>query len=232
MTKRSIEFGSKKIEYLLFFNHRKTLGITVTPELQVLVKAPAGAPAVRVDQIVRRRAPWILKQRDYFLAFYPKQPPKRYLSGETHLYLGKQYRLKVKKGKTELVRLIGKYFTVVSHKPSDVKSLMKEWYWFHAECRFEEILEVWLPRFRTMHVQPTELQLREMPKRWGSCTTKGKIILNPELIKAPRRCIEYVIVHELCHLVHRNHNRDFVDLQARILPDWELWKDRLERFLA
>jgi hypothetical protein len=232
MIKRSIEFGSKTIEYLLVFNHRKTLGITVTPEMQVFVKAPAGAPVTRVDQIVRKRAPWILKQRDFFLAFYPKQPPKRYVGGETHLYLGKQYRLRVRKGKTEMVRLSGKYFSVATHKASGAKSLMAEWYWFHAEYRFNEILEDWLPRFKTMKVQPSGIQLLEMPKRWGSCTAKGKIILNPELIKAPRRCIDYVIVHELCHLVHRNHDREFIELQTRILPDWALWKDRLECFLA
>lgn len=232
MIKRSVEFGTKTIEYMLVFNHRKTLGITVTPDMQVVVKAPAGVPKARVDHVVRKRAPWILKQRDFFLAFYPKQPPKRFIGGETHLYLGKQYRLRVRKGKTELVRLSGKYFTVVCRKGATAKSLMNEWYWYHAECRFEEILEEWLPRFKPMGVQPSEIQLREMPKRWGSCTAKGKIILNPELIKAPRRCIEYVIVHELCHLVHRHHNRKFIELQTRMMPDWEVWKDRLERFLA
>lgn len=232
MIRRSIEFGSKDIEYFLVFNHRKTLGITVTPEMQVVVKAPLGASVTKVDQIVRKRAPWILRQRDFFLAFFPKQPPKRYIGGETHLYLGRQYRLRLRKGKSELVRLRGKFFNVVSHKVSGAKSLMKEWYWFHAEFWFNEILEEWLPRFKTMGVQLSEIQLREMSKRWGSCTAKGKIILNPELVKAPRRCIEYVIVHELCHLVHRNHNRQFIELQTRILPDWEVWKDRLERFLA
>ena len=71
-----------------------------------------------------------------------------------------------------------------------------------------------------------------MEKRWGSCTRNGKITLNPEMIKAPKACIEYVMVHELCHLVHHNHTRDFYDLQSRMFPDWQKWKDKLEKTLA
>jgi len=232
MTKGTVEFGSKKIEYSLVFNHRKTLGITVTPDLEVLVKAPSGASPEKIKQVVRKRTPWILKQKEFFLAFYPKQPAKRYVGGETHLYLGKQYRLRVRKGKTESVRLYGKYFRVVCRKPSNVKGLLTEWYWFHAELKFEEILGEWIPRFNNIGVEPSGIKLREMPKRWGSCTPKGRIILNPELIKAPRKCIEYVIIHELCHLVHRNHSRKFIELQTKVMPDWELWKNRLEKLLA
>jgi hypothetical protein len=71
-----------------------------------------------------------------------------------------------------------------------------------------------------------------MPTRWGSCTAKGRIILNPELIKAPKACIEYVIVHELCHLVHHDHTQRFLDLQTKEMPEWEKWKNKLERLLA
>ena len=70
-----------------------------------------------------------------------------------------------------------------------------------------------------------------MPTRWGSCTPSGKIILNPELIKANRKCIEYVIIHELCHLIHHNHNTNFFKLQTKEMPDWEKWKIKLEDFI-
>ena len=74
--------------------------------------------------------------------------------------------------------------------------------------------------------------IREMPTRWGSCTAKGKIILNPELIKAPKVCIEYVIIHELCHLIYHDHTQKFLDLQTTEMPDWEKWKLKLEKLLA
>jgi predicted metal-dependent hydrolase len=79
---------------------------------------------------------------------------------------------------------------------------------------------------------PFHFLLREMPTRWGSCTPNGKIILNPELIKAPKGCIEYVIIHELCHLIHHDHTRKFIDLQTREMQDWEKWKMKLEKLLA
>ena len=232
MIRRSVEFGSKKIQYSLEYTDRRTLGITVTPEMKVLVKAPPDTDIQRIDRIVKKRAPWILRQLSFFLVFFPKQPPKQYVSGESFLYLGRQYRLKVRRGKVERVKLSGRYFYVVSQNPVGTKSLMQEWYWDHAEWKFNEIVAEWLPRFKRLGVEPSELVLRSMPKRWGSCTSKGKIILNPELIKASRNCIEYVIVHEMCHLIHHDHNRKFLGLQKKLLPDWEKVKSRLELLMA
>jgi hypothetical protein len=81
-------------------------------------------------------------------------------------------------------------------------------------------------------VKPIKLEINKMKFRWGSCSTSGRILLNPELIKAPKACIEYVIIHELCHLVHRDHTKAFFNLQTREMPDWEKWKEKLELLLA
>ena len=89
-----IQFGSSRIDFDLEFSERKSLGITVTPELTVLVKAPMNASVPFVQEKLRKKAPWIIKQKSYFISFYPKTPPRRFVSGETHLYLGRQYRLK------------------------------------------------------------------------------------------------------------------------------------------
>ena len=88
------------------------------------------------------------------------------------------------------------------------------------------------PAFYKKFSQPSSIVLREMPTRWGSCTPKGKIILNPELIKAPKGCIEYVIIHELCHLIHLDHTQKFLDLQIKEMKNWEKWKMKLEKLLA
>jgi len=89
-----------------------------------------------------------------------------------------------------------------------------------------------LPGFKQFNLESPSWEIKRMAKRWGSCTPKGKILLNPELIKAPGRCIEYVIVHELCHLVYHSHNKDFYNLQKQIMPNWEKWKKRLEKISA
>ncbi|MGE5621382.1 MAG: M48 family metallopeptidase, partial [archaeon] len=231
-TKRFIQYGSKRIEYFLEYSDRKTLGITVTPELEVIVKAPVTAAQGKIDAVLHKRANWILKQKEFFLAYFPKQLPKKYISGETHLYLGRQYRLKVHLGDDERVKLSGKFLHVYSKTQSNVEQLLNEWYKSHAKLKFQEYIQQWIEAFRKLKVTATALEVRKMEKRWGSCTAKGKIILNSELIKAPRGCIEYVIVHELCHLVHHSHNRQFIDLQTRVMPTWEKWKERLEVLLA
>jgi len=230
--KKSIQYGLQKIEFSLEFSNRKSLGIAVSPEMTVLVKAPYGASLSKIAEIFRKKAAWVLKQQSYFLAFYPKQPPKRYVSGETHLYLGRQYRLKIRKDRQESVRIVGKYIEVTCFDKTRVKALLRVWYLRQARSKIDLYAEEWIERFKKYAVSPTATIIRTMSKRWGSCTAGKKIILNPELIKAPRGCIEYVIVHELCHLVYRDHSKKFLALQKREMPNWNKWKSRLETLLA
>ena len=228
----AIQFGSKNIEFKVTYSKRKSLGITVTPDLNVHVKAPDAARLEKIKEKIRKKAPWIIKQQSFFLSFHPKTPPKKYISGETHLYLGKQYRLKVIKGKKNSATYKGHYFEVQTKIKSGASKLMREWYRHKAKQRFAEIAEPLIRRFKKYKVEPSGIYIQEMKQRWGSCTPNGKIILNPELIKAPKRCIEYVIIHELCHLVHHDHTQRFLDLQSKEMPDWEKWKMKLERLLA
>jgi predicted metal-dependent hydrolase len=106
---------------------------------------------------------------------------------------------------------------------------MKEWYRERAKIKFAEISEPIIQRFKKYNVEPSSLYIQYMENRWGSCTPKGKIILNVELVKASKPCIEYVITHELCHLLHRNHTSAFYQLLATEMPDWERWKNKLEK---
>ncbi len=228
----SIQFGSKEIYFSLEFGARKTLGITVAPDMQVRVKAPIDAQIDKIKEKLKSRAAWILKQQSYFLSFHPKTPPKKFVNGETHLYLGRQYRLKVSIGAKESVKLIGGSIEVIARNKDNVKQLLQAWYLQNAKAKFNQYAKPLISRFLKYDVKPSTLILRDMPTRWGSCTPKGKIILNPELIKAPKGCIEYVIIHELCHLVHHHHTQKFIDLQTKEMPTWEKWKIKLESLLA
>ena len=230
--KTYIQFGSKQIHFHLKYSNRKSLGITVKPDLTVLVKAPSGTSLDKVKEVLNKKASWIIKQQSYFLSFHPKTPPRKFISGETHLYLGRQYRLKIHKRKSESVKLKGKFIEVTTSDKSRVKGLVKEWYLKNARMKFEIIANPLIDKFKKYKVGPSSIVLREMPTRWGSCTAKGKVILNPELIKAPKACIEYVIIHELCHLVYHAHTQRFIDLQTKEMPDWEKWKSKLEKLLA
>ena len=235
----SIQFGSKQIDFRLEYSNRKTLGITVTSDLSVLVKAPADTSLERVKEKLRKKAPWIIRQQSFFLTFHPKTPARKFIGGETHLYLGRQYRLKVKseklKAKSEEVKLHGQFLEINTQNKNKVKELVENWYLIKAKDIFNLIAKPLFEEFVIEHnlsLITFHLSLKKMPTRWGSCTSKGKIILNPELIKAPKGCIEYVIIHELCHLVYHDHTQKFIDLQTKEMPDWEKWKSKLEKLLA
>lgn len=228
-----VNFGKKEINFKLQHSDRKTLAISVLPDLSVIVTAPNKTDDIeKIKLKVKKRARWILRQQSDFEKYLPTQPPRRYISGETHLYLGKQYRLKILKGSPESVKLKNGYIFVKTIDKKDtekIKYLFKDWYKEKAHNYFKKKLKVCLKRFKRFDLETPPIKLRNMEKRWGSCNFKGSINLNPELIKTPSSCVEYVLVHELCHLIEPNHSPDFYKLLQRIMPDWKSRKDRLER---
>jgi len=228
----SIEFGSRHIAFKVEYADRKSLGITVTSDLDILVRAPQDTPIELIREKIRKKAPWIIKQQSFFLSFHPKIPARKYVGGETHLYLGRQYRLKINYNQNESVKLKAGFIEVALSDKIRAKPLVLDWYLQNARIKFKSIAQPHIEKFKLLNVEPTSIVLRDMSTRWGSCTPQGKIILNPELIKAPKGCIEYVIIHELCHLVHHDHTQRFIDLQSKVMPDWEKWKMKLERLLA
>ena len=229
-----IEFGGARIAFRLRHSKRKTLAITVTPDTSVLVTAPLKADLEAVKRKVRKRAVWIRRQQRFFVNFLPTLPPRRFVSGETHRYLGRQYRLKVIEAAEQSVKLKGRFIWVQTPRKGDtarVRALVRGWYLGHAEQRFARSLADGVKRLGGRVTAP-RLRLRRMPKRWGSWTKRGVIYLNPELILAPPSCIDYVVTHELCHLVHGHHGREFFALLRRAMPDWESRKGRLEKVAA
>jgi hypothetical protein len=109
--------------------------------------------------------------------------------------------------------------------------LVEDWYREHAGPIFERRLERCYETARRLGIQRPPIRLRRMKTRWGSCTKKGEVLLNTELIKTPLHCIEYVIMHELCHLREHNHTKEFFRLLSRCMPDWERRKQRLDSFI-
>lgn len=226
-----VQYGNTDIYYSVVYSERKTLGIVVNPDGSVIVKAPIGILKEKVSEKVKKRASWIIKQQNFFKSFGKKMPQRRYISGESHLYLGRQYRLYVKEGKPNSVSFKGRCFEIVCTSKDKAESLMTAWYKERAKVKFAEIAEPIIQQFKKYGVEPKSLYIQAMENRWGSCTAKQKIILNTELIKAPKPCIEYVITHEMCHLLHKNHTKAFYELLTNEMPDWEKWKNKLERML-
>lgn len=219
----SVQYGTTKIEYQLIYMPRKTLAIDVNPDLSVVVKAPEGSQPDDVAKLVLKRGKWIMRQMREFETYLPHLPPRVYESGETHRYLGKQYRLKVVESEEEFVKLTrGRLFVYVQdvQSKSRIKKLLDAWYRRNGRRVFIERLEACYPRFIKYDLPFPDIEIRLMKTRWGSCTVDGKILLNLRLMQVPKHLIDYVIVHELCHLKEHNHGPEFYALLTRIMPDW------------
>jgi predicted metal-dependent hydrolase len=233
--KSSVQRNDDDIVLEVLYVNRKTMEIAVHPDGRVIVKAPMGTEKDAVEARVIKRSRWIRKKLDYFRQFEPKTPPKRYVGGETHLYLGRQYRLKLVKSSDEGVKLKGGHFYVRSadpHDPAGVKALLDQWYTYHAKILFPKRLAARHETAKALKVPLPKVMLRKMKRRWGSCSSRGTIVLNTDLVKASPFCIDYVIIHELCHLKIRQHNVQFRRFLSKFMPDWEARKAKLERTLA
>lgn len=235
MTTHHIQYGSTTIEYQLDYAARRTLAISVHPDLSVTVIAPEDTSLEAVQAKVQKRANWILRQQREFALYLPHIPPRQYISGETHWYLGKQYRLKViQAADAEWVKLERGYLYVRTTDKTDtlrVEALVNGWYLRQARRVFQERLRALLPRFAAFNLPDFELRIKPLTARWGSCTEAGVITLNLQLIQVSKASIDYVLVHELCHLIEHNHSKRFYQLLDRLLPDWRVRRKALNEQL-
>lgn len=227
----TVAYGGKVITYEVLFVNRKTLEIAVHPDRRVVVKAPKGTGNEAIESKLKKRARWICRQQNYFQQFDPRTPPRQYIGGETHRYLGRAYRLKLNEGAEEVVKLARGHFWVTSRNSLDasrVKSLLLSWYVQRAHEKFAERFEYCWPVFERQGFNRPQIKIRRMKTRWGSLSRGGVLTLNVSLIQAPRECIDYVIMHELCHLKHHDHSPAFFRLLEKMMPDWEKRKHKLE----
>ena len=231
-----IEYGQHSIDYTVVRKDRKTLEIAVEPDLTVFVAAPTSAACESIQTKVRKRAAWILRQQRYFEQFNPRKAERCYVSGETHLYLGRQDRLRVVRSELSAVKLLYGRIIVQTGRPenhAETKRLLDEWYIAKARMKFLERIEACVQHFsRPASVTPNGLIIRAMKKRWGSMSNGKRLLLNVRLVQAPLDTIDYVITHELCHIIELSHSPKFYRVMSRAMPDWERRKDKLERFLG
>ena len=231
ITRDHIQYGATIIDYDIEFAQRKTLSICVNPDSSVCLRAPIDATLEQIQQKVHKRASWILKQKRFFESFGTSTTKRQYISGESHLYLGRQYMLRVKESNVNAVHYQNNIIEIECRHKKDAGILLQTWYRQRANVKFQEYAQPIIEQFSIYGVKPQSLSIKKMDKRWGYCTIDGHITLNPRLICAPRCCIEYVITHELCHLIYRSHNKEFYALLTKEMPHWEKWKNKLERTL-
>lgn len=205
--------------------------IKVHPDYRVVVSAPEDADDAAILAAVKKRARWIYEQLRDFRKQLEHVTPRQYISGESHYYLGKQYVLKVLEAPDTVqgVKLLRGSIevTVRSKSAAKVQALLSEWYKTRAKEVFARRLDAMLEQTLWVTERPP-MRILTMQTQWGSCSPNGRITLNPHLVKAPRECIDYVILHELCHIAEHNHSERFYRLMNQVMPKWEKTKERLD----
>ena len=231
---QTLQYGDERIPYrVLFVSNCKTkIKIDVLPTGTVYVLAPETTDLKNIKAAVNKRARWIYDHLCKIKRRHIHVLPREYVSGESHFYLGRRYVLKVIKVKNiePHVKLYRGQLQVrtKSRNPESVKSLLNDWYKKHAEQVFSRRLDELASRISWLKSPPT-WKMQVMKKQWGSCSPKGVLTLNPLLVKAPRECIDYVILHEFCHIKEHNHSPKYYKLLARLAPNWERTKTKLDR---
>jgi predicted metal-dependent hydrolase len=223
-------YGSQNVTFALEYSTRKTLAIEVHPDGRIIVKAPTNTPLASIESKVIHRAAWITRQQRQFAKYAPPLPTSEYISGEGYRYLGRQYRLKLIENSSNKIRLWQGRLEVNTPTSSDRTQIEKSivnWFRDRALTIFNERYQLCTKLVLPYGIEGNGFELRTMSKRWGSCTHTGRIFLNPLLVSASKDCIDYVIIHELCHLLFPNHSADFYRLLTRILPDWSDTKRKL-----
>ena len=229
----TISYGKTEIDYELLMMNRKSLEIAVHPDKSVVVKAPQSSTLEAIEEKIKKKARWIKHQIAYFNQFDPRTPNRKYVGGESHLYLGRKYRLKIEVSNKDKVLLKNGYFCIeaTSSKPDHIQQLMEAWYRRRAKMYLSKNFDDCWEGFKKGDLNKPNLKLQKMDKRWGSLSGKGQLTLNVNLIQTPKECIEYVVIHELCHLIHHNHGTEFYKLLDRTLADWMKRKHKLEMAL-
>ena len=223
-------YGQYKYEYEFLRQERKTFSLTVCPDMGIVLRCPIDAEKDRIEAFLKKKWKWLNKQLNFFNKFQRNRYEKEYISGESFLYLGRQYKLIVKKTKDNKIVLLKGKLLLDTRNPifdgNNNKKLIEKWYRYRANIIFHERFEEILGHFN--YLKTFKLSIRKMNKRWGSFVNKGIVVLNPLLIHVPKYCIDYVVAHELCHVKYKHHNKKFYNLLIKIMPDWEKRKDRLE----
>lgn len=228
--KELIIFGKHHIDFDLKYANRKSLGIKVHPDTSVLVTAPLDISLDKVKAALTKKAMWILKQKSFFLNMDTVDNELIIKSGYSVYYLGRQYKIVIENSFKDEVMYKGNLFLVCLKKREDAQKVFELWFRQRAISKITEIAKPIIKKFSLKHEAPTDIFFQEMPTRWGSCTIKNKLIFNPKLIHTPKRCIEYVVMHELCHVIHKHHNNDFFELLTSMMHDWEKRKIKLDSY--
>ncbi|MBR4838432.1 MAG: M48 family metallopeptidase [Bacteroidales bacterium] len=229
---KTTTINGKEVRYEFKRSHRRRVSAKIRRDSVIEVKAPLLYRESDMLAFLNQHKRWIFNHLDRLQNSYNQE--KKYVSGETHYYLGEKYMLQVREGDKNAV-FIEDNSLIINVKsqehldnPVFLEHLMNKWYKTQAQKVFSGLLPPILEKFKKHNVSPAKISIRNMRSRWGSCSRRGNISLNLQLIKLNENCIRQVMIHEMCHLVYFNHQAGFYALMEEMMPDWKQWKKELK----
>jgi len=220
------------LEYRIVYSKRRTIGISVHPDSTVYVRVPYMTSMKTINRIVSEKYVWAKKHRDNYRNLNNSGLKRSYTNGEKHFFKGHESVIKLVSSTRIYVRFVDSSIEIgvdKNYSQEVIRKILYAGYKFEAGKYFPQLLEKVLTEHQSQNFKPTNLVIRTMKRRWGSCSNKGVITLSTELIKLSDLYIEYVILHELCHLRHHNHGPLFYQLLSEVFPDWKNVRKELRR---
>jgi predicted metal-dependent hydrolase len=232
-TSSEVQYGTTTIPYTIRRSTRRaTVALAVDPQAGVVLTAPAATPVARLDAVVKEKARWILghlRRRD---DLQPAVPSRDYVGGETYMYLGRQYRLRIVESEHHVgpLRLKDGWLVLPAprlvtdgHRADYVRAALLDWYTLLAHRQLRRRTTTWAAK---EELPMPRVAIAKHEKSWARCSA-GTIRYNWRIVQAPGSLIDYVVAHEICHLVHEHHGRAFWAMLGRLMPDYEARKNRL-----
>jgi predicted metal-dependent hydrolase len=230
--KLSFKYGTTNIAFNVEYKNRKTMEIAVEPPNIITVTAPMGISEEIIVEKVRCKANWIIQKIYSYKHMNYQSLNREFVNGESFMYLGRSYSLqimldlRIKKPEVKLFR--GKFIVTANDKNEEViKKAMEEWYRGRSKVIIEQRIKYYQ---RFFNIIPSGVKIKEQKKRWGSCTSKNELLFNWRCIMAKSNALDYIVVHEMCHMYHKDHSKEFWGLLASIMPDYEVRKEWLKNY--
>lgn len=223
--------GNGFIAEVIRTNRRKSADIRVE-EGAVSIVVPTNTSGKKIDQLLVAKRQWIKEKIALQQELNPAST-KQYVSGEAFPYLGRNYRLKVETGSFAPVKLLnGRLVATLpkgDERPYMIRNALVRWYKRQAEQKLQEKVKRFAP---IVGVEPAGVGIRTFKSRWGSCTARGKLEFNWQIMTAPNRMVDYVVIHELCHLIRHDHSPEFWREMARVMPEYQQCREWLREHAA
>lgn len=230
--KLELMYGTTNIAFDVIFKKRKTMEIAVEPPNNIIVTAPIGTKEEEILKKVESKGSWIIQKIYSFKHMQYRHIEREFVNGESFMYLGRNYSLQIeldlsiKKPQVKLYR--GKFIVRASDKyEENIRKAMELWY----RNKSKEVIEYRIKYYsRFFDKKPTSIRIKEQKKRWGSCTLKDELLFNWRCIMAKTNAIDYIVVHEMCHMYYKDHSKEFWELVGSVLPDYEIRKEWLKNY--